>query len=130
MSSESDSQNRPGKAQAGSSGKYPMGTLMFYGPDRRTATKAVAAMIVTEGAEPQELKRWFSRVTDVREDPFISEEIAGFFKTRNVRHVVLSDGVTGCPHEEGIDYPLGEPCPQCPYWKHRNRWTGKLEKNS
>ena len=24
------------------------------------------------------------------------------------------DGVTGCPHEEGIDYPLGEPCPQCP----------------
>jgi len=86
-------------------------------------------MIVTEGAEPQELKRWFSRVTDVREDPFISDAIAGFFKTQNVRHVVLSDGVTGCPHEAGIDYPVGETCPQCPYWKHRNRWTGKLEKN-
>jgi hypothetical protein len=32
----------------------------------------------------------------------------------------------GCPHEEGKDYPLGENCPQCPYWANRDRWSGKL----
>jgi hypothetical protein len=38
----------------------------------------------------------------------------------------MSHRKTGCPHEEGIDYPEGEPCPQCPFWTHRDRWTGKL----
>ena len=23
----------------------------------------------------------------------------------------------GCPHEEGEDFPLGEDCPFCPFWK-------------
>jgi len=29
----------------------------------------------------------------------------------------MTNGVIGCPHEEGIDYPLGEDCPFCPFWK-------------
>jgi hypothetical protein len=40
--------------------------------------------------------------------------------------VVMSDGIIGCPHEEGIDYPDGQVCPQCPYWAHRDRWTGDV----
>ena len=24
--------------------------------------------------------------------------------------------VVGCPHEEGIDFPLGGDCPLCPFW--------------
>src|SRR5712692_4405008 len=31
------------------------------------------------------------------------------------------DGIIGCPHEEGIDYPEGKSCPQCPYWARRAR---------
>jgi hypothetical protein len=23
----------------------------------------------------------------------------------------------GCPHEEGEDFPVGEDCPFCPFWK-------------
>ena len=23
----------------------------------------------------------------------------------------------GCPHEEGEDFPEGEDCPFCPFWK-------------
>jgi hypothetical protein len=30
----------------------------------------------------------------------------------------------GCPHEEGIDYPEGEACPECPYWAGRDRPIG------
>jgi hypothetical protein len=33
-----------------------------------------------------------------------------------VKEVVMTGGIVGCPHEEGIDYPLGEDCPHCPYW--------------
>jgi hypothetical protein len=29
------------------------------------------------------------------------------------------------PHEEGIDYPEGKTCPQCPFWASRDRWTGE-----
>ena len=30
--------------------------------------------------------------------------------------LVLSQGVTGCPHEEKIDFPEGQDCPECPFW--------------
>jgi hypothetical protein len=29
----------------------------------------------------------------------------------------MSDGNMGCPHEEGLDFPVGEDCPFCPFWK-------------
>jgi hypothetical protein len=29
------------------------------------------------------------------------------------------------PAEEGIDYPEGETCPLCPFWKGRDRWTAQ-----
>jgi hypothetical protein len=35
----------------------------------------------------------------------------------------VADGIIGCPHEEGVDYPEGKYCPQCPYWAGRDRWT-------
>jgi hypothetical protein len=28
------------------------------------------------------------------------------------------------PHEERIDYPEGEACPQCPFWAGRDRFAG------
>jgi len=30
---------------------------------------------------------------------------------------VVTDGIIGCPHEEGIDFPVGEGCPYCPFWR-------------
>jgi Protein of unknown function (DUF1186) len=34
-----------------------------------------------------------------------------------------TDRIIGCPHEEGIDYPLGRACPQCPFWAGIDRFT-------
>lgn len=33
----------------------------------------------------------------------------------------MTKGMMGCPQEEGIDYPMGEACPQCPFWAGRER---------
>ena len=35
-------------------------------------------------------------------------------------HLLLCEGY-GCQHEEGIDYPEGELCPDCPFWAGRER---------
>lgn len=48
-----------------------------------------------------------------------------FLADHGAKIVVLSPGIIGCPHEEGIDYPLGEKCPACPYWIDKDRWSGK-----
>jgi hypothetical protein len=49
----------------------------------------------------------------------------GFIQRYGASSVVMTDRIIGCPHEEGIDYPDGEVCPQCPFWAHRDRWTGE-----
>lgn len=46
-------------------------------------------------------------------------ELGRFFKENGVQRVVMTGSNAGCPHEEGIDYPAGETCPKCPYWKDR-----------
>ena len=113
------------KAKQGMRG-YPVGTLAFYGPDDRRASKVAVSIIRYEGAEP-DLRRWFSETGDVRTDPTILSEIAVHLRQDSVHSVVMVDGIIGCPHEEGIDYPMGQSCPDCPYWKGRDRWTGELD---
>jgi hypothetical protein len=34
----------------------------------------------------------------------------------------MVEKIFGCPHEEGIDYPDGEHCPRCHYWKDHDRY--------
>jgi hypothetical protein len=104
---------------------YPVGTIAFYGPDNRRASKVAVSFIRTEGAEP-ELRRWLSETADVRTDQKLLAEIAVFLKQHSVHSVAMTDGIIGCPHEEGIDYPMGEACPHCPYWNGRDRWSGEL----
>ncbi|MET4391047.1 hypothetical protein ABIB73_006834 [Bradyrhizobium sp. F1.4.3] len=113
------------KAKQGMRG-YPVGTIAFYGPDNRLASKVAVSCIQTEGAEP-ELRRWVSESGDVRTDKTILAEIAAFLKQHSVHSVAMVDGIIGCPHEEGVDYPMEESCPRCPYWKGRDRWTGDLD---
>jgi len=72
------------------------------------------------------LKRWYSEERDVRFDDSINLQILGFIRAHNVLTVGVTDRIIGCPHEEGIDYPMGKSCPKCPFWANRNRWTGEL----
>jgi hypothetical protein len=94
--------------------RYPIGTVAFYGPDDRTTTKIAAAVIVHDGAEPI-LQRWVG--TDVMHNPKVQRELKKFFEQHGVQSVGMSDGNMGCPHEEGEDFPVGEDCPFCPFWK-------------
>ncbi len=40
----------------------------------------------------------------------------------------MVDQIIGCLHEEGIDYPTGETCPESLFWKGRDRWSGLSQK--
>ncbi len=106
---------------------YPIATIAFYGPDDTRASKAAVAIIDAEDAEPGALQRWLTGETDVRTDPAIESEILQFVRDHGAKSVVTTDGIIGCPHGEGIDYPDGQACPQCPFWAHRDRWTGDVE---
>jgi hypothetical protein len=107
-------------------GDYPIGTVAYYGPDNTRATKLVAAVVRAPGAEPGPLHRWITRVGDVRQDADTAAAVTAFFKEQGVKHVVSSDRIIGCPHEEGVDYPKGGVCPHCPFWQNRDRFTHEL----
>jgi hypothetical protein len=102
---------------------YPVGTIAFYGPTADVATKVVVSITRDEGHDVDPLERWFSESGDVRNDLAIVEEIGAFLKENRAKSVIATDGLIGCPHEEGIDYPEGKSCPQCPYWAGRDRFT-------
>ena len=96
--------------------QYPIGTVALYGPDDKTTTKIAAAVILHEDAEPI-MKRWVA--TDVTTNSKVQQEIKDFFLQHVVKRVVASQGNMGCPHEEGEDFPPGEDCPFCPFWKRK-----------
>ncbi len=102
---------------------FPLGTVMMYGPTAKRATKYVAAVFAAPESEPVALKRWFIAQGDIRNDTEAADEITAFFMAHKVRETVHSDRVTGCPHEEGVDYPLGRECPECPFWAETDRFT-------
>ena len=110
------------KAKQGFQG-YPVATIAFYRPTADLATKVVVSVVRNEGQDPDPLERWFSEDTDVRNDFAIGEKILAFLKENGAKSVIATDGLIGCPHEEGIDYPEGKSCPKCPYWAGRDRFT-------
>jgi hypothetical protein len=105
---------------------YPVATVAFYGPDNRRATKVAVGIVRSEGAEADPLERWFSDDMDVRSDVGIARQITAFIDAHAAKSVAVPDRIIGCPHEEGVDYPEGADCPQCPFWEHRDRWSGEL----
>lgn len=111
------------KARQGFRG-YPVATVAYYGPDARKATKVAVAVIPEEDAEPIALERWFNEQRDVRRDHDVNAEILRFIRSHGVHSLALTSEIIGCPHEEGIDYPEGDVCPQCTYWAERDRWAG------
>ena len=101
---------------------YPIATVAFYGPTNEVASKVAVSSISSEGGEPEVIGRWHNTELDVRHDPGIAAAIIAALVQRSPRSVVMTQGIIGCPHEEGTDYPLGEQCPRCPFWANRDRW--------
>lgn len=114
------------KARKGSKG-FPIATVAFYGPDNTRASKVVCGIIMHEDSEPELMRKWFSNA-DARKSEKILGELITFIEENNAKSVAIIDDIFGCPHEEGIDYPEGEFCPECLYWKNRDRYTHELER--
>ena len=110
------------KAKQGFRG-YPIATIAFYGATADFASKVVVAVFRTEGGEPEVLERFFSEGPDVRFDEGVGDRVLSVIQSHGVQSVVMTDSIIGCPHEEGTDYPEGTPCPQCPFWAGRDRFT-------
>lgn len=104
---------------------FPLATMVFYGPDDQTATKLAVAIIEDDETEPVALDRWLSNDDDIRHDDQVFVDVVECLKAHSVQRVLSVDRIFGCPHEEGIDYPEGEACPLCPFWAHRDRYSGE-----
>lgn len=106
---------------------YPLGTIAFYGPTAQQATKVAVGIVMREGSEPEILERWYGEEEqDLRFDEEVVHQISAFLREHQVLSVSMADRIIGCPHEEVVDYPEGEACPDCPYWSGRDRFTGEL----
>lgn len=105
-----------------------VGTIAFYGPDNRHASKVVVGVAPRAGDAITELRRWFEDRLDVRIDPKVGREVTAFLREHGVRNVVMAEGIIGCPHEEGVDYPEGAECPKCPFWKGKDRFEHAVPK--
>ena len=70
------------------------------------------------------MRDWKVENHDIRADPGVAREILEFLEEHHVLSVAMSDGIIGCPHQEGIDYK-GEWCPVCEFWYERDRFTGQ-----
>ena len=95
---------------------FPIGVLAYFGPDDQRVTKTVAVIIPGKERQPIH-KSWFTE--DLENDSKLAIKIGQYFLENGVNEVVMTDGVVGCPHDEGIDYPAGQLCPYCPYWAEK-----------
>jgi hypothetical protein len=105
---------------------YPVATIAFYGPTAQQATKVAVGIITHEGGEADIMERWYGEDRDLRFDEDTAYQISAFLHQHQVLSVAMTDRIIGCPHEEVVDYPEGEACPQCPYWRSRDRFTGEM----
>ncbi len=106
---------------------YPLATVAFYGPNATTASKIAVGIILTEGADPTDMRRWIVEGGDIRFDVNVARELIEFIRGNGVLSVVMTDGIIGCPHEEGADYPEGTHCQKCQFWAGKNRFKGEYE---
>src|SRR5438105_9197734 len=89
------------KARRGFRG-YPVATICFYGPDNTRANKVAIGIVRAEGAEP-EMTRLFDDEGDIRHNPEIGAQVLKLISDNGVLSVAATEGILGCPHEEGID---------------------------
>ena len=105
-------------------GQYPLATIAAYGPDSMLATKLVVSVLERpEQRDPALTRSWTTQAVDVRHDRMIAADVARFVQQQGAKQTVTYDRIVGCPHEEGIDYPMGRSCPRCPFWASIDRFT-------
>jgi hypothetical protein len=112
------------KARKGQRG-WPVATVAFYGPNLNRATKVAVGIVPFENGEVGELHTWQVDHGDIRTDSGVAKEILEFIAKHDVLSVAMTDGIIGCPHQEGVDY-AGEWCPVCEFWHGRDRFTGEM----
>jgi len=105
---------------------HPVASVAYYGPNDQFASKVVVGIVGEKGDELLAMEKWFSKGQDVRLDPEINTAVLAFIDEHDVKSVGVTERIIGCPHEEGIDYPEGESCPECPFWAGRDRFTSVL----
>jgi hypothetical protein len=113
------------KADLGFRG-YPLATVAFYGPTASRATKVAIFKLMREDGEPELMDRWVVDKGDVRSDLTFQARIGALLSVHQIVSVTMLDRIIGCPHEEGVDYPDGQSCPQCAFWSGRDRFTHEL----
>ena len=69
------------------------------------------------------MRSWSTDAGDVRSDPVIAAELTDWLRSQGIKDTLSYDRIIGCPHEEGIDYPMGRACPRCPFWAGIDRFT-------
>jgi hypothetical protein len=112
------------KARKGARG-WPVATVAFYGPDLCRASKVAVGIVPFEGASVDQLRDWTVEQGDIRTDAGVAAEILDFIAEHGALSVAMTDGIIGCPHQEGVDYE-GDWCPVCEFWHGRDRFTGKM----
>jgi len=105
------------RAQEGFQG-YPLGIIAFYGPDDKTATKAVIGIVKAAGNSPENIKKWIFEKGDLRKDVPSIKELFRYIEAYRVVSVALTPGIYYCPHEPGIDFPDGGSCSRCSFWSN------------
>ena len=107
---------------------FPAATVAYYGPDEARASKVVVTIVPSKGAEPTHQASFTVGTGDLREDPFVGEQVMAFVEKHEAASVFVAEEILGCAHEEGVDYPEGAACPSCPFWAERDRWAATRER--
>jgi hypothetical protein len=92
---------------------FPLATITYHGPSPDYATKIVVGILISKDQAPL-IKSWTGE--NIAEDVDTARAISLYIQEHDVARVLTSEWVLSCPHEPGIDYPEGEPCPHCPDW--------------
>ena len=111
------------KAKKGLRG-WPAATIAFYGPNLNQASKLAVGVVPFERAPVDPMRCWTVEQGDIRTDAGVAAEVLDFIAEHGALSVVMSGGIIGCPHQEGIDYD-GEWCPVCEFWHGHDRFTGE-----
>ena len=107
---------------------FPAATVAYYGPDDTRASKVVVSIVPSKGAESAHQASFMNEAGDLREDPFVGDKVMDFVEKHECASVFVAEEILGCPHEEGVDYPEGGTCPDCPFWAARDRWAATKER--
>jgi hypothetical protein len=101
-----------------------LAAVASYGPTPQAPTKLVVSVFDRpEQRQPTAVRAWHRDAGDITEDDDVKVELQAFLEDHGVQQTIVGERIIGCPHEEGIDYPMGRVCPQCPAWAGIDRFT-------